>query len=196
MNPALRVVARRPGVAILFLASAFLIGSDANAAKPGKTDPDAAAPDATDAKAAKREEKAAARANQDGATNPDTRLLEKLRDRMGVTDDEEWNVISTRIAKVEELRRSLAAGTRALAASGDKIKKSDRGGSSSTPEIDALREAVSDQLPDAEIRARLTRAREAYQRTEAELVKAQADLRSVLTVRQEAMLVMAGILPP
>ena len=31
---------------------------------------------------------------------------------------------------------------------------------------------------------------------EAQLLKAQADLRAVLTVRQEAIIVMAGLLPP
>jgi N-formylglutamate amidohydrolase len=77
----------------------------------------------------------------------------------------------------------------------DKPKRK-TGGVSANPELDALRSAVGDQFPDAEIKARLARAHDAYLQRVAQLTQAQADLRAVLTVRQEAVAVMAGLLPP
>ena len=47
----------------------------------------------------------------------------------------------------------------------------------------------------AEIKARLDRYREVRKENEARLAKAQDDLRAVLTVKQEAMAVMMGLLP-
>jgi adenosyl cobinamide kinase/adenosyl cobinamide phosphate guanylyltransferase len=78
----------------------------------------------------------------------------------------------------------------------EKSKKSSRSGPSAHPEQEALRLAVKDKLPDAEIKARLDRAHEVQQQKEAQLARAQADLRAVLTVRQEAVAVLAGLLPP
>jgi hypothetical protein len=69
------------------------------------------------------------------------------------------------------------------------------GGRAANPELDALRTAVTDNMPDAEIKARLDRLREVRKQNEAKLAKAQEDLRAVLTVRQEAMAVMTGLLP-
>lgn len=125
--------------------------------------------------------------------------MAQLRSRLEVTDDAEWEVIAERINKVEELRRNLAAGGpggRGGPAFSDKGKRGARAGASAHPEQEALRSALNDKLPDAEIKARLARAHEVYQHNEARLFRAQADLRAVLTVRQEAVAVMAGLLPP
>jgi Spy/CpxP family protein refolding chaperone len=121
-----------------------------------------------------------ARANRmRGNYNPET-MMAALRKRLEVTDDAEWNLISTRIAAVRTLQRS-AGGFGGM-----------RGGS---PEQQALREAVTDKLPDAEIKARLARVRAVRKDNEAKLSQARADLAAVLTVRQEAALVLMGLLP-
>lgn len=131
-----------------------------------------------------------ARDRNSGGTDPQARALAKLREQMDVTDDSEWAIIAARIARVEELRRAASTGPR------------DRGGpsagkrSGANPERDALRAAVGDNLPEAEIKNRLSRARELYQRNQEQLAAAQADLRAVLGVRQEAVAVLAGLLPP
>ena len=127
------------------------------------------------------------------AAEVDARNLAKLRERLEVPDDAEWNIILERIRKVEEMRRLVWAGTsggRGAPASAEKGKRS------SVPEQNALRSAVTDKLPDAEIKLRLARAHEVHQHNEAKLFQAQSELRSVLTVRQEAVAVMAGLLPP
>lgn len=127
------------------------------------------------------------------------RAMAKLRERFGVKDDEEWDIISERIAKVEELRRTLwtgSAGARGAPLIAEKGKSKSKSGVSGNREKDALKSALSDKLPDAEIESRLTRAREVYRQNEFRLAKAQADLRAVLTVRQEAEAVVVALLPP
>jgi hypothetical protein len=130
------------------------------------------------------------------AEDPQARILSKLREQLEVTDDAEWELIAERITKVGELRRGLASGGgRSAALVNDKNKRSARSGSD-RPEQDALRAALTAKLPDAEIKARLARVHEVYMQDEAKLAKAQGELRAVLTVRQEAVAVMAGLLPP
>ena len=68
-------------------------------------------------------------------------------------------------------------------------------GSSSNPEMNALQFAIRDKLPEAEIKNRLERVREMRRDNEAKLAKAQDELRAVLSVRQEAIAVMFGLLP-
>lgn len=151
-------------------------------------------------------------------------MLNALRERMGVTSDEEWGLIADRIQKVTEARRTMgggiggpggpggmmfAGGQRGPGGpggpAGDRGTSGDRGtgGTAGTfrgpprggsPEQAALTQAVADKLPDAEIKARLTKLRETRKANEAKLEKAQDELRAVLTVRQEAQAVLLGLL--
>jgi hypothetical protein len=136
------------------------------------------------------------------------RMLTSLRERFEVTDDEEWKVISDRLGKVVELRRSTTTGGfggfggfTGRGPQGGNSNDSNRGsrGSRGTTggntEITALSAAVRDKLPDAEIKSRLERVRETRKENEAKLSKAQEDLRAVLSVRQEAVAVVFGLLP-
>ena len=129
------------------------------------------------------------------------RMLSSLRERLEVPDDEEWKIISTRLGKVLELRRNTGIGMGAFAGRGGPPSGGDNRGSgrgtrtSSNPELAALQSAVRDKLPDAEIKSRLDRVRETRKENEAKLSKAQEELRAVLSVRQEAVAVMFGLLP-
>jgi len=58
-----------------------------------------------------------------------------------------------------------------------------------------LRAAITEKLPDAEVKSRLERLREVRKQNEAKVAKAQEELRAVLSVRQEAVAVMFGLLP-
>jgi hypothetical protein len=145
------------------------------------------------------------------------RLLTALRERLEVTDDEEWKVISDRVAKVSELRRATGGGAPMFGAFGGRggppgggqggpagpggtggDARGGRGpgrGPGGSPELAALSTAVRDKLPDAEIKSRLDRLRETRKDSEAKLTKAQEELRAVLSVRQEAVAVVFGLLP-
>jgi hypothetical protein len=125
-------------------------------------------------------------------------MMDRMREQFGVTDDAEWKLISERIAAINELR--TANGGRGGFAGfagrgGGQGGRGGRGGASANPEQDALRQAIADKLPDAEVKARLARLREVRKANEEKLVKAQEDLRALLDVRQEAVAVMVGLLP-
>jgi hypothetical protein len=124
-----------------------------------------------------------------------TRMMNRLRDRFEVTDDAEWQLISERITKVMDLRRSTLGGGARFRAGGGNSSGNGASAGQANPEQDALAAAVTDKLPDAEVKARLERLRAARKESEAKLDQAREDLRAVLTVRQEAIAVLAGILP-
>ena len=136
------------------------------------------------------------------------RLLTALRERLEITDDEEWKLISDRITKLNELRRNAGGGPGMMAfagrgpqtGGGDNNRGGDanrggRGTRAGSAEMTALQTAVRDKLPDAEIKSRLDRVRDTRKENEAKLAKAQEELRAVLTVRQEATAVVFGLLP-
>lgn len=121
------------------------------------------------------------------------RLLSGLRTQMEVTDDAEWQIVAERITRILDLRRAEAALNFAgLGRMGGAI--AGRFGIQSSPEMDALRSAVTDKATDAEIKSRIEKLREVRKQTEANLNQAREDLRAVLTVRQEAIAVLAGLL--
>jgi hypothetical protein len=167
----------------------LMIVSGVTAAEPGMKPP----------KNERREIKEAAEAGEGKkvAADAGSRAMIKLREQLEITDDAEWELIAERIAKLTELRRTLA-GTSGIRSAivGDKVKPAGRTDRTARQEQDALRSAVRDKLPDAEIKSRLARAHEVHQQNEAKIQKAQEELRAVLTVRQEAVAVVAGLLPP
>ena len=68
------------------------------------------------------------------------------------------------------------------------------GGGAANPEMDALRKAVEGKASAAELKARLADLKEARKKKLAAFEKAQDELRSVLTVRQEAIAATLGLL--
>jgi len=191
----------RRSVLLVSLALAIAAPWTARAAKPNKAETREMkrelGAEGVEGKVGKRDDKADAPSGKPAAGDADARMMAKLREQFDVTDDAEWALIAERIIKVSELRRILGGATGAKGpALGDRKKPAARAEGSMQAEQAALRAAVRDKLPDAEVKARLARVHEVYQQNEARLAKAQADLRAVLTVRQEAVAVMAGLLTP
>jgi hypothetical protein len=190
LNP-LRCLSRPLG---LILAGVLAAALPAQAAKPGKIERRDNLKRDGDAVAGEKP--------APSAKNPDEaqeRALAKLREQFDVADDAEWAIISERITRVNELRRTVSSsgsGFKGTPSIGDRSKRTSRSGTSAFSEQDALRSAVRDKLPDAEIKARLSRVHEVHRQNELKLAKAQAELRAVLTVRQEAVAVIVGLLPP
>ena len=138
-------------------------------------------------------------------------MQERLREQFGVTDDAEWTLISERLTKLSEIRRTAGGGMGRGGPGGPggpgggpggpgggpggPSSRGGRGGPSGNPEQDSLRAAIMDKLPDAEVKSRLERLREVRKQNEAKVAKAQDELRAVLSVRQEAVAVMFGLLP-
>ena len=130
-------------------------------------------------------------------------MMDRMREQLEITDDGEWKVISERLTVVNDLRRAAGGGGRGGppggggpgGPGGQQGGGRTRGGGGGSPEADALRQAIQDKLPDAEIKSRLTRVRETRKMNEEKLQRAQEELRAVLSVRQEAVAVMFGLLP-
>jgi hypothetical protein len=201
VNPyALNFFIRRGSAFFLIAFSTLATDAGYAVAKPGKEEARAikreSIGDDNGGKPKKRDDSSDARGTKASPADLQARSLDRLREKLDVADDTDWAVITERIAKVDEIRRTLwtsNSGPRVPLAGADKSKRSSATGN---PERDALRSAVSDNLPDAEIKSRLARAHEIHRQNEKRLADAHANLRAVLSIRQEAVLVMAGLLPP
>jgi hypothetical protein len=132
------------------------------------------------------------------------RIMDNLRRQLAVTNDTEWTVIEERLSKVSRLRTEsslsagmgLLGGLRANAGGGGLggLAAGLAGIASSDPATEKLQQNVDSQAPSAQIKAALADLRESRKKKQEDLAKAQADLRSVLSTRQEAILVLAGML--
>jgi hypothetical protein len=119
------------------------------------------------------------------------RMMDRMKETMGASD-EEWAAISPLIEKVSTLRAEAMGGGRM----GGRQRVLE--GAEATPMNVATQELTA-ILDDAaatpeQITAKLTAYRAAREKARQELAVAQEDLRKVLSVQQEARLVLAGIL--
>jgi hypothetical protein len=129
------------------------------------------------------------------------RMLDYFRQQLTVTNDDEWGVIQERLSKVMRLRMQamfsngagMMAGMRRPGGGGQGFRAM-QGMGQPDPSADSLRNALDNGAPNAQVKAALDKFRDSRKQKEAELSKAQDDLRSVLTVRQEATLVLGGML--
>lgn len=126
---------------------------------------------------------------------------QRMQERLGATD-QEWKVLGPRVMRVSELSRQLRGGGRDRGRGGSQGGRPDSRQDGSTRERSALEQA-QEQLrtvlsntsatPD-QINKQLAAFRTVKARVKQQLVAAQTDLRKLITVRQEAQLVMMGML--
>lgn len=131
--------------------------------------------------------------------------LNRTKESLGASD-EEWQVIKPKIEKVYTAQYASMAsrfggfGGRERGGrdsrDGASDRNSNRGPTSPTAQASRdLRDALDKKdTPADQIVAKLAALREARNKAKAELEAAQKDLQSVLTPRQEAVLVAAGTL--
>lgn len=136
--------------------------------------------------------------------------LQAMRDSMDVKDDAEWKAIQDRMQKVTDARQALAGysgfggGRRRDGGGGGGGGGNGGGGGGGggfrgfggqpSPELESLRNAISNNAPPEQIKAALEKFRAARKAKQDALTKAQADLKSVLSVKQEAVAVSNGLL--
>jgi hypothetical protein len=141
------------------------------------------------------------------------RMMERAREQLGVTNDDEWKVVSERLEKVMTARRDANAGAfggfgrggggggrrgggdNANAGGGNGGNGGARRGGffgEEPQEAKDLRAAIEAKAPAEEIKAKLDKYRTYKKSKEADLVKAQEKLKEVLNARQEAAAVLAG----
>jgi hypothetical protein len=132
------------------------------------------------------------------------RMMERYREDLEVKSDDEWKLIEARITKVTDARREIGFGGMRFGGGrrggdnggggGDQGGRRSFGGGTPSPEVESLQKAIEAKAPADELKAKLAKVREARKQKEANLAKAQDELRKVLSVRQEASAVLMGLL--
>ena len=138
------------------------------------------------------------------------RMMEGLRDRLEVKDDAEWKALEPLVQKVMDARRETMSGMgrgmfggRGGRGGNDNGNNNNndrgaRGGGgffgTPSPEAEALQKAIDNKAPNSEIKAALAKYIESKKAKQTDLEKAQGELRKVLTVRQEAIASLSGLL--
>jgi len=139
------------------------------------------------------------------------RMLENARERLEVKSDDEWKIISDRLEKVMTAQREARMGGMGMFGGGPRRNRGGGGdtnaadnnnggqrrnrfGGEPSPEVEALQKAIDDKASNDEVKGKLAKLRDAQKQKEANLTKAQDELRKVLSVRQEATAVLMGLL--
>jgi hypothetical protein len=131
--------------------------------------------------------------------------MERYKTELEISDDAEWKAIQPLIQKVTDARMAMAAysgfGRGGMmfgrGRGGPDNAPSDQGsrrgfGGAPNPDVEALQKAIDGKASNAEMKAAIAKFQEGRKAKMAELEKAQADLRKVLSVRQEAVATMNG----
>jgi len=112
------------------------------------------------------------------------RAVEDLKEQLGVSDTE-WAVIKPRVEAVYKLAHPLPSFGPGNAQARTPVEQKSR----------ELREILGNKEATAEeIKAKLTALRAAKEQARQELVKARGSLRQIMTLHQEAVLVLNGLL--
>ena len=138
------------------------------------------------------------------------RMMDRYKERLEITDDGEWKAIQPLIQKVMDARMASFSGMggRGFFGGRDGGRGDDngnreggdrdrgRGGAfgQPNPDAEALQRAIDAKASNSEMKAALAKLQESRKAKQAEVEKAQADLRKVLSVRQEAIATMSGLL--
>jgi hypothetical protein len=128
-------------------------------------------------------------------------MMNNIKEQLAITNNDEWNIIQPRLAKVINIRIQTLFSTGMGMMGGMRRGNAQDGGfrgfpgmRQSDPDMEALQKQLDSNASDSQINAAMTKLRNNRKAKAAELAKAQDDLRSVLSVRQEAILVSSGML--
>ena len=129
--------------------------------------------------------------------------LDRIKETLGATD-EEWAVLAPRVEKVQNLSLQLRGGGGMGMFFGRRGGRTAEGAATEAParELTEVEKALRDMRASLEnenstaeeMQGRLKALREAREKIKQEQAKAQDELRQILTVRQEAQLVLMGLL--
>jgi hypothetical protein len=145
------------------------------------------------------------------------RMMDRLKEQLEVTDDAEWkameplvqSVMDARMASMGGMGRGMFGGPRRGGGNGggaggaggagggaDQPRRGGGGpfGQPPSPEAEALQKTIDAKAPKAEVKAAIEKYVASRKAKQAELEKAQEDLRKVLTTRQEAIATLNGLL--
>ncbi len=144
------------------------------------------------------------------------RMMDRYKETLGVTNDDEWKIVEERIQKVMDAQRDsrggggmgMMGGRRGGAAPGGATpqdanatqganpQNQRRGGNraDANPAATELQKALDENAAATVINDKLASYRDSRKAAEAKLEQAQAELQKVVTRKQEARLVLMGLL--
>lgn len=139
------------------------------------------------------------------------RMMERYRTQLEITDDAEWKVLKEKIEKVSTLQMQSrmggmggmmgmrggpgGPGGQGGADANNNPQRARRGGfGEPSAEQEALQKAIEAKASKEELAAAMTKLRAARKAKEAEVEKAQEELKQLLSTRQEAQAVLMGLL--
>jgi hypothetical protein len=143
--------------------------------------------------------------NMDPAQRQQFRM-QRVQEQLGITNDTDWSAIQPLVQKVMDAQRDVGfgggmgrmfRGNRGGGSSGDQANSNSNRrnfGQQPSPESEALQNAIDANAPAAQIKDALAKYEASQKAKQAKLVKAQEDLRKVLTVKQEAQATLLGLL--
>jgi len=134
-------------------------------------------------------------------------MSDRMREQLGATVDE-WKILQPRIEKVQQLQRQSRGGLRGLFGMFGRDRgrrggppdrrregETERERSDIEKKTEALRSLLEDESASADsIKAALGALRKARANAQKELAAARKELREIVTSKQEAQLVLIGIL--
>lgn len=121
------------------------------------------------------------------------RMMERNREQLGFTNDTDWSAVEPLIQKVTEARMAVGMGF-----GGGRGGRGGQGGGpvgfgQPNPERDALQKAIDDNAPSGQIKDALAKYKTSQKAKQAKLEAAQAELKKVLSVKQEAQATLMGL---
>jgi hypothetical protein len=143
------------------------------------------------------------------------RILDNVRDELNFTNDTDWDAVQPLVQKVLDARRDVGFGNMgrlfggrnrggqggdpAGNAGGQRRQRGGGGpggafGGAPSPEQEALQKAIDADAPAAQVKDLLAKYEASKKAKQAKLAQAQADLRAVLSSKQEAQATLLGIL--
>ena len=125
-------------------------------------------------------------------------MMDRFKEDLGFTNDTEWSAVEPLVQKVMDARRETMAG-------GFGGFRRNRGGNAdngggnrpqppANPDREALQQAIDSNAPASQVAAALSKFRASQKAKQSKLEQAQSDLAKVLTPKQEAQAVLAGLL--
>jgi hypothetical protein len=129
------------------------------------------------------------------------RMMERIREDLGFTNDTDWSAVEPLVQKVMDARRDAGGaggfgrfmGRGGRGGPGGDQGNARRFGPQPSPEEEALQKAIDDNAPAAQIKDLLAKYKAVRKEKEAKLAAAQADLKKVLSVKQEAQATLLGL---
>ncbi len=142
------------------------------------------------------------------------RMMDRYKETLGVTNDDEWKIIEERIQKVMDAQRDSRGGGMGMmggrrggapggatpqdanANQGGNNQNQRRGGNrtEANPAAAELQKALDENAAATVINDKLASYRASRKAAEVKLEQAQAELQKVVTRKQEARLVLMGLL--